>query len=69
MYTTQTHNTMTFEIQIGKQDSQQETGVLAAFGYNFTVGYAEHTDNHIIYLRGTFEDYCQATDVLHIAGL
>lgn len=59
---------MTFEIQLGKQDSQQEAGVLCAFGYNFTVGYAEHTDNHIVYLRGTYDDYCTATEVLNLAG-
>jgi hypothetical protein len=60
---------MTFEIQLCKTDSQQESGVLSAFGYKFSVGCAEHTDNHIIYLYGTYDDYCQATDVLQLAGL
>lgn len=60
---------MTFEIQLMKQDSQQEQGVLSAFGFNFTIGYEEHNDNHIIYLRGDYDNFVEATETLEIAGL
>ena len=60
---------MNFVIQLGTADSQPAVNVLSFFGYKFTVGLEEHNDNHIIYLRCSYGDYCRATDLLKIAGL